>query len=96
MNATLDHYRQVLEDARDAARDAALLSPAPITSRPILPGTFQCVEKPQGYAHRCYLLTGPVEKYSDRDLLTYCEWTPEFGGSVERMPGVAYVKVHTD
>lgn len=92
MNATLDHYRQVLEDAREAA----LPTPAPITSRPILPGTFQCIEKPQGYAHRNYLLTGPVEQYSDRDLLTYCQYTPEFGGRVERMPGVAYCTVHTD
>lgn len=89
---TLDHYRGVL----DEARAAALPTPAPITSRPILPGTFQCVEKSPGYAHRTYLLTGPVEQFSDRDLLNYCEWTPEFGGSVERMPGVAYCKVYTD
>lgn len=71
-------------------------SPQPITSRPIPPGTFTCTERAPGHAHRSYVLTGPVEKHSDRDLLTYCQYTPEFGGRVERMPGVAYVVVHTD
>jgi hypothetical protein len=86
------HYAEVLREARAAA----LASPAAITSRPIAPGTFQCVEKAPGYAVRRYLLTGPVEQYSDRDLLIYCEYTPEFGGRVERMPGLACVTVHTD
>lgn len=71
-------------------------APQQITSRPIAPGSFKCVEKPPQYATRHYLLTGPVEQHSDRDLLIYCEYTPEFGGRVERMPGVAYVIVHTD
>lgn len=68
----------------------------PITSRPILPGTFTCVEKAPGHARRSYLLTGPTEQYADRDLLIYCQYTPEFGGRVERMPGLALVTVHTD
>lgn len=60
------------------------------------PGTFQLVEKPQGYAKRRFLLTGPTEQYSDNQLLEYCHYTPEFGGFVERMPGVALVTTYID
>lgn len=90
---TVQHYTAMDREAREAAD---LPAPQPIESRPILPGTFQCIERAPGYAHRRYVLTGPVDQYSDRDLLIYCQYTPEFGGRVERMPGVAYVVVHTD
>ncbi|MES1993165.1 MAG: hypothetical protein V4457_06065 [Pseudomonadota bacterium] len=71
-------------------------APQPITSRPIKPGTFQVHEHQPTYACRHYTLTGPVEQHSDRDLLIYCGYTPEFGGRVERRPGIAFVTVHTD
>jgi hypothetical protein len=92
MNATLDHYRGVLEEARAAT----LPTLTPISSRPIAPGTFQVKAHSPTHGQRGYTLTGPVEQHSDRDLLIYCQYTPEFGGRVERMPGVAYVVVHTD
>jgi hypothetical protein len=67
-----------------------------ITSRPIIPGTLKIMEALQSYGVRRYVITGPVENYTDRDLLNYCEYTPEFGGHVRRGEGMAYVDVYTD
>jgi hypothetical protein len=80
---TLRHYAGVAALAREAqtARTTAALTKAPQST---------------GYAHRIYRVDGPAHEFSDREILDFCEWTPYFGGHVERFGDYAIVKVHTD
>ena len=48
------------------------------------------------YATRRFFVRGPVQKFTDTELLELCEYTPEFGGRVARGPQSAIVIVHTD
>lgn len=68
----------------------------PIRSKIIMPGTFVCRERPSQYGRRKFDILGPVERYSDIDLLNYCNYVPEFGGMVERGEGYALVHVYID
>lgn len=73
-----------------------------IESRPILPGTFRTTEKAPSPGRRTFHMVGPVDDFSDRDLLDYCGYSPFLGGSVQRTSysdtgeRVAIVWVYTD
>lgn len=62
----------------------------------IQPGTIKVLGSQSFYARRVYILSGEALEYSDRALLAYCEYTPEFGGHVEREAGRVLVHVNTD
>lgn len=53
-------------------------------------------ERAQGYAHRRFVVSGPVDRYTDTELLEFCDYTPYFGGRIHRATGSAIVIVHTD
>lgn len=57
---------------------------------------LQLAEQPQGYAHRRFLVTGPVDRYTDKELLEFCNYIPYFGGRIHRAETTAVVIVHTD
>ena len=62
----------------------------------VLPNTLRQIAHESRYGRRVYTLAG-AERYTDRALLEYCDYTPEFGGTVERLPnGDVRVSVYTD
>lgn len=54
------------------------------------------VERPQGYAHRRFLVSGAIDRHTDIELLEFRDYTPYFGGRVHRSENTAVVIVHTD
>lgn len=62
----------------------------------ILPGELHMIDQQTHYARRVYEFDSTALQFSDGALLTYCEYTPEFGGYVERAKDRVVVHVYTD
>jgi hypothetical protein len=61
-----------------------------------IPDDLTIHEITQGHYRRRYVVTGNIQDYTDGQLLAFCQYTPEFGGKVERDSEQALVIAYTD
>lgn len=62
----------------------------------IEPGTLRLISERQTHACRTFTFDKSANVYTDRSLLAYCDYTPMFGGSVDRRGDQVIVHVYTD
>lgn len=62
----------------------------------VLPGTIKTLGRRVDPGKEVWTLDAGALAYTNRALLSYCDYTPEFGGTVEHTPDGVVVTVYTD